>query len=202
MIRYMLNYTYMDSTQFQIIQGDNPILFSAPHGFAHRRPSLNVGYKVAEPYTDEIVKKVCEETQAWGIYLSNECDFDPNYHKERKNIYKQKIKEIVAENKIKKLIDIHGMKDSEYFDIGIYYTTRFSKSLQLAYEIEELLDKGKLKGLNIQILRFFDNDQETIGEYSASKLRIPAVQIEIARYIREEEHLRECLIENLSKITN
>jgi len=192
----------METAQFKVIEGNKPILFSAPHVFPHRRPSLNVGYKIGEPYTDEIVKQICAETGCWGIYLLRECDYDPSYHKEGKNEYKRKVRDIIKENKIKRYVDIHGLKDNGYFDIGIYYTTRFSKSLSFAYDIEKIMDRGELKGLNTQILRFLDNEQETLGEYVASDLRVPAVQIEIARYIRSDDNLRNFLITNLSQIVD
>ncbi len=190
----------MDTAQFQIIEGKIPVLVSAPHVFPHRRPTLNASYKLGEPYTDEIVKGIQGNTNAFAIYLTNECNFDPNYQKSRRNPYKLAVKEIVAKNKIERFIDIHGLKNNQDYDIGIYYTTRFSKSLQFAYEVEQGICKGELNGINIQIFRFLDNGQETLGEYVASKLRVPSVQLEIARYIREDEDLRKSLIENLSKV--
>jgi hypothetical protein len=45
-----------------------------------------------------------------------------------------------------------------------------------------------------------DNGQETLGEYVATKLRVPSVQIEISRYIRDDEQLRESFIKNLSTL--
>ena len=72
--------------------------------------------------------------------------------------------------------------------------------MAFAQSISEGLNKGELKGASIFLFRFLDNDQETLGEYVASKLRVPSVQIEIARYIREDEILRNAFIENLGKI--
>jgi DNA primase large subunit len=85
-------------------------------------------------------------------------------------------------------------------DIAIYYKTRFRKSIDLAKEISEVLNKGKLKGLNIQILRLPEENRETLTEYLASTLRIPAVQIEIARYLRDDARLREEIVANLSDL--
>ncbi len=189
----------METAQFQIIEGKVPVMLSAPHVYPHRRPTLNGSYKLGEPYTDRIVKEICSNTNCFGIYLLKECDYDPNYHKERKNEYKKTVRDIVKEKKIERFIDIHGLRDGQDFDIGIYYTTHFSKSLEFAYEIEEKLGKGLLSGINIQTLRFLDNGQETLGEYAAAKLRIPAVQIEVARYIREDDDLRNALVENISE---
>ena len=75
---------------FEIISGKNPICFSAPHVFAHRRPSLSGLYKQGEPWTDYIVKHVCEESDCWGIMSTNELDYDPNFYKVAKNEYKKK----------------------------------------------------------------------------------------------------------------
>ena len=190
----------METAQFQIIEGKTPVLFSAPHAFPHRRPTIIGNYKLGESLTDKIVQELCGECHSFGIYLLKECDYDPNYHKEKENEYKRKVKEIIRENKIERFIDIHGLKENQNYDIGIYYTTRFSKSLEFAYEVEQGLNKGELSGINICVFRFLDNGQESLGEYVASKLRVPAIQLEVARYVRGDENLRRALVKNLSKV--
>jgi hypothetical protein len=157
-----------------------------------------MSYKIGEAFTDTIVEEVCKEIDCFGIVLTDESDYDFNYHKEKDNPYKQEIKKIVEENNIKYFLDIHGLKDHKQYDIEIYYPTKFSKSIRLARSIKEGINKYTLKGANILILRFPETPQEELGEYVASKLRVPSVQIEIARYIREREDLRNSLIENLS----
>jgi hypothetical protein len=59
---------------------------------------------------------------------------------------------------------------------------------------------GKLSGINIEIFRFLDNGQESLGEFVASRMRVPSVQIEIARYIRSDEELRDNFVKNLSEV--
>lgn len=184
---------------FETVQGKFPILFSAPHAFAHKRPSLVRKYKDHEEYTDRIVKDICKESKSYGIYLTSDVDYDPNYHK-NENPYKKEVQRIVEENKIKEFIDIHGLSEDHMVDVAIYYKTRFFKSIRLAEEISKVLNKGKLKGLNIQIFRLPENGRETLTEFCASQLRIPSVQIEIARYIREDKSLRNIFIENISHI--
>jgi hypothetical protein len=181
------------------VQGEHPILFSAPHVFAHKRPSLVNKYKEHEEYTDRIVKNICKESKGYGIYLTGEVDYDPNYHK-NKNPYKDEVEKIVHENKIKQFVDIHGLNDEHLVDVAIYYKTRFHKSMRLADEISKLLNIGKLRGLNVQMFRLPENGRETLTEFCASKLRIPSVQIEIARYIRADKELRDCFVDNISKI--
>ena len=182
--------------KYEVIKGKEKYLFSAPHPYPHRRPSLGRKYKEHERYTDDIVKGICKKSNAFGIYIKDQIDYDPNYHK-KDNPYKKEIKKIVKDNEIEKFVDIHGLSDSHMIDIAIYYKTRFRKSIDLAKEISEVLNKGKLKGLSIQILRLPEENRETLTEYVASTLRVPAVQIEIARYLRDDSRLREEIITNL-----
>lgn len=186
------------SASYRIIEGSIPVLVSAPHVFAHRRPSLTMSYKTGEAWTDTIVEEICANTGAWGIVLVSECEYDPNYHVLNDNEYKKIVGKIIEENKIKKFIDFHGLSNEHEYDVGIYYPTKFSNSIKLAQDMCDCINKCDLEGSSACILRFLDNDQETLGEYVASKMRVPSVQLEIARYIREKEKLRNCLIENIS----
>lgn len=185
--------------KYEIIEGKKKFLFSAPHPHPHRRPSLVKKYKTHERYTDDIVRALCRATKSFGIYIKDQVEYDPNYHK-KNNPYKRDIEKIVKDNKIKAFIDIHGLSDEHMIDIAIYYKTRYRNSVDLAEEIAENLNRKKLKGLNIQILRLPDNTQETLTEVVASKLKVPAVQIEVARYIRKDKELREAFVENLAEI--
>ena len=159
-----------------------------------------MAYKIGEPLTNNIVEEVCKQVKTFGIVLTDESEYDFNYHKIETNPYKQEVKKIVEDNKIEYFVDIHGLKDGNNYDVAIYYPTKFSKSIRLARSIKEGLDKYALRGINIVILRFPDGPQETLGEYVASNLRVPSVQIEIARYIREKKNLREAFIQNLGEV--
>ncbi len=190
----------METANFNVIEGNKKILISAAHAYPHKRPALTCGYKGAEEYTDQITKDLCSNLSCFGIYLTSDCEYDPNYHKLKRNEYKQKITDIVKQNGIQRVIDIHGLRDYSRYDVGIYYTTRFRRSIEFAQRIAEGLDKGALKGINIGIFRFYDNEQESIGEYVASQLRIPAIQIEIERYIRKDDQLKKEFVNNLVKV--
>lgn len=183
----------------KIIKGKIPVLVSAPHAHSHRRPSLTLSHKIGEGYTDKMVTNICEGTGAWGMYIVGETDYDPNYHKLEDNPYKDEVTRLIKENDIKKFIDLHGLSSEYDYDLGIYYPSKFSNSIKLAKEIVDCVDKKKMRGINHCVLRFEDLDRETLGEYVASQLRVPSVQLEIARYIREKDELRNSLIENLSE---
>ncbi|HPQ79618.1 MAG TPA: hypothetical protein PLG47_04150 [Candidatus Dojkabacteria bacterium] len=192
----------MKTTQFQIIEGKKPILFSAPHACLHKRPLLSTAYRQAERFTDEIVIELCELTGSWGIYLSSEIKYDPNYNKIERNEYKKAVQDLCKKGKIEQFIDIHGMALGTDYDLGIYYPTRFLRSRSFAQEVREKINSGRLYGISTMLFRFLDNDEETLGEFVSGKMRIPSIQIEIARYLREDEDLRESFVENLAKIIN
>jgi hypothetical protein len=190
----------MNSLPFKTIEGKKEVLLSAPHVYAHRRPRLSMAYKTGEPLTDTILEEVCKNSNSFGIVLTTESDFDPNYHKEQRNPYKQEIRKIIKENKIKYFIDIHGLKDGHMYDIAVYYPTQFRKSIILSKLLQRNLERGELRGLNIAIFRFPNRLGETLGEFGASTLRVPSVQIEVARYIRESTKLRNEFVKNLSEV--
>lgn len=187
-----------EELSFKVIDGSIPVCLSAPHEYPHRRPSLTMSYKWGEKLTAKIVEDVTVRTGAWGIIQTEETSYDSNWHKVENNPYKSKLADIIQREKIKKFIDIHGLREEYKYDVGIYYPTKFTNSILLANDISNAMDKGKLKGLNICIFRCPDDMQETLGEFVADKLRVPSVQLEIARYIRESDELREELVRNIS----
>ncbi len=192
----------MKTAHFEIILGGKPVLLSSPHSFVYRRPKLSMGYSQPESYTNEIVKAVCEKTGAWGIVLIDNIEYDPNYSKEKGNLYKQEVRKLVKENSITQFLDIHGLRSDMGYDLGIYYATRFTRSKDFADIVKEEVEQDELSGISVAQLRFLEDDQETLGEFCAKELRIPSIQIEIASYIREEKSLRESFVENLSEIIN
>jgi len=190
------------TAEYQIIKGNAPFLISAPHVYLHKKPTLVGIYKQGEPFTDVICQQICKDTNSMGIFLTKEIEYDPNFFKVKENPYKEEVRKIVKNSKKQLFLDIHGLNDKYQYDIGIYYLSRFGKSKRIARELREALSKGELKGISIHIFRFLDNGQETLSEFVASKLRVPALQIEIARYIREDKILRDSLVKNISNFLN
>ncbi len=185
--------------ELEIIEGKQPILLSAPHVFAHRRPSLSGLYKQGEPWTDEIVKQICERTNVYGIFSIKQMDYDPNYYKVNKNVYKKTVKQLIKEGKVKYFFDIHGLSDEHAYDFGVYYLNRYNKSKNLAYDLTKALNKGGLRNCLPQVLNINVSKAESLTEFTTSKLNVASLQIEVSRYIREDEVLRDSLIKNFSE---
>ena len=190
----------MNTAGFTIRKGTLPILISAPHAYAHKRPNLSGSYKIGELWTDYLCEQICLSTNAWGICTNDLIDYDPNYHPFERNPYKQAIQDIMSKNKIAYFLDLHGLSDKHDYDLGYYYAPRYSKSRKLAEDIACDLDKDSLKGLNIKFLNFLDNEQETLGEFVISNYKIPSVQMEIAKYIRINSGLRDAFVNNIQKV--
>ena len=185
-------------TDLEIIQGKQPVLFSAPHAFAHRRPSLSGLYKQGEPWTDEIVKSITHASDCFAILSIKQIDYDPNFYQIQKNLYKKEVNEIMKAKKLKYFFDVHGLSDEHPYDFGIYYVNRYNKSKTLAYDLAQALNKGGLRNCLIQILNVKKTKGESLTEFVTSKLKVPGLQIEVSRYIREDKDLREALIKNFS----
>lgn len=181
----------MDYPEFKIIEGQTPVLLSAPHVFSHRRPSMRGVMKQGEEKTDELVKSVAGESGCFGIFTTvPTLDFDPNYSKIEDNTYKQEIKKLFSEKKVKYLFDIHGLSNNHNYDFGIFYGLRFKRSKDLTHRLLYFLSQEKeLKNLSYYLGYTSKNLQETITEYVNEKLRFPAFQVEIAKYIREDKAL-------------
>jgi hypothetical protein len=188
--------------EFFVISGKTPVLISAPHTFAHFRPNLNMSYKSGESWLDVILQSVASSTGSFGIYSGGIMDYDPNYDPLDKNAYKAEIAALIKQMKIKYFFDLHGLNDIHQYDFGVFYGVRFSRSKKVAYEFASSMNRGSLRNSIVQILNLVYNDQETLTEFVARKLRIPALQIEIAKYIRTEDQLRGDLIQNMSLFIN
>lgn len=181
------------------IEGKNGYLISAPHAFSHYRRNLDSVIKQGEPWTDSIVRDVCSTASCHGILIEKSVGYDPNSDLLEKNPYKQEVDKLIGKRKVKLFVDIHGLSDRHSYDFAIYFPLRYRKSQELAYKLAEFLSKGVLKDSLVVVLNMKDNDQETLTEFVAKKRKIPAIQLEIARYIRDDDELRESLTLALSE---
>ncbi len=185
---------------FEIIEGKVPILISAPHIYNHYRSSLKMSYKQGEPYTGEIVKELARRLNCYAILSSEELDYDPNSSLLENNPYKREVGRIIKSKKIKMFIDIHGLSDKYSYDLAIYYGLRYRNAKKEAYRIANGLNTKELREILIQMRNFKDNNNETLSEYVIKNFKKISLQLEIARYIREDDILRNAFISSLSTV--
>lgn len=103
-----ISYDEKNEDYFGFIEGNIPVLISAPHGAKHKR--LKNGeeiWKHQDDYTSSIAIVLGKLTGAHVIYVKNKTPEDSNYFENTK--YKDKIKHIVKKYDIRFLMDLHGM---------------------------------------------------------------------------------------------
>ncbi len=94
--------------------GRLPVLFSAPHGAAHRRSGR---YKQEDEYTAALARLMGRRTGAHVLYAFARSEDDPNY--DRHSPYKAALGELVAAHGIRFVIDLHGMSDRHKFGVAV-----------------------------------------------------------------------------------
>lgn len=192
----------MTGNNIKIIKGNNKILLSAPHSVLHMREN---SIKPRETKTGVIVKTLANKCDVYCIYkLKNECN-DANWDK--KCSYKIKVKQIVNKEKIKSLIDIHGMAAYREQDIciGINNGKNICGYEKLVSEMVNILKKHGFG--NVAIDEPFNAEYKyCVSNYISRECKIPTFQIEInykyrsKKYKEYEEYNK--LIESLIEITN
>ena len=169
---------------FRTIQGEVPVLISAPHSVRQLR---NGKIKGKDLYTGPIVMEIANQTQCYAIYKIFNNQDDANYDIEN-NEYKEKVLEIIKQRDIQLFIDIHGASDNDEFDIDI--GTDDYKNLNEKKEVLEkfiqLCNKNGIYKIGID-KKFKANTLHTITKTVAINTKIPCMQIELTRKYRSIE---------------
>lgn len=196
----------MVENNIKIIEGKKKILLSAPHSVLHMREN---SIRPKETKTGVIVRTLSNKCKVYGIYkLKNELN-DANWDKHCN--YKTKVKEIVDKERIKALIDFHGMAAHREQDICIGINN--GQNI-FGYDdiVKEMISIFKKYGFNnVTIDEPFNAKYEyCVSSYIARGCRTPTFQIEInlryrsARYNEYEKYnkLITALVEVIALIEN
>lgn len=165
----------MKKQSFEIIKGKEKIIISAPHSVIHKREN---SIRPRETKTGTIVKVLSIKCHTYGIYKNKNENNDANWDKEC--IYKSNIKDIVKEENIKALIDLHGMAAHREQDICIGINN--GKNIYDNYGIvETMIDIFHKYGFeNVTIDKPFNAAYEyCVSNYISRECNIPTFQIEI-----------------------
>jgi hypothetical protein len=109
-----IHYNSESDDYFEIIEGSIPILLSAPHGARHLR---NGRWKGEDEYTSSLAIQLGAMTGASVIFVKNKTEEDSNYLQSTR--YKDAIKELVAQQGIRFLADIHGADIARDYKISV-----------------------------------------------------------------------------------
>jgi hypothetical protein len=111
-----INYDEPSRDYFGYIKGHIPILISAPHGAKHFR-TKEARWKEEDAYTASMAIKLGELTGAHVMYLKNRAGEDPNNDVQTR--YKDHLKQVVQQNHIKFVLDLHGAGRSQPFKVDV-----------------------------------------------------------------------------------
>lgn len=180
---------YIKEKDFEIKLGENKIILSAPHAVKQIR---NGKIKASEPKTKEIVLEVAKMTNSFCIYKTKCLDDDANY--DTYSYYREKCSNLVKENNIKALLDIHGMSSKRMEDIciGTFYGKNIDSREDILNEVIKIFKSNGFYNVSIDE-PFSANKKVCVSSDIHEKCKIITLQIEVNYRFRNTK-------ENLSKI--
>ena len=180
--KMILHSTYKNN--WEIITWTIPVIFSAPHAVPQFRDGE---IKPRDEYTWEIVRKLCQETWAYGIIRIKNLDDDPNYYNEWLSLdFKNEIIEMVKDNDIRYGFDIHGCRDGLWFsiDIGTNYGKNIFGNTELLLQIYQNLQNNTW---DVVVDTIFEaSKKEIVSTYVSEQTGFPYIELEICRALREK----------------
>lgn len=175
----------MKENSFEVINGKEKIILSAPHSVKHIREK---SVRPRETKTGTIVRVLSKKYNTYGIYkISKNCNNDANWDK--KCEYKEYIKSKVKKEKIKALIDFHGMAAHREQDIciGINEGENIYGNYDIVNYMIDIFHKYGFK--NVTVDKPFNARYEyCVSNFIAKECKIPTFQIEINLKYRSAQY--------------
>ncbi|MGH7889473.1 MAG: hypothetical protein ACRENF_02860 [Thermodesulfobacteriota bacterium] len=171
----------LDGTVF--LRGDIPVLVTAPHATTHVRIKMTKSYEL---YTGALSVTLHSLTGAHALYTHRMSNIDPNYYDDCP--FKERLKSIINEQNIRFVIDIHGTGSGRPYDIfpGVGLEKEFLMGRE--FYLSKLHETAQRKKILIGSLDIFPAaKQMTVAKFAATKLGVPAMQIEINRSLRQPQ---------------
>ncbi len=169
---------------FKIIEGNKPIILSAPHAVKQIREGRT---KDEDKLTGAIVEYLCTKTGANGIIRTWNNNDDPNYYNSGNSLeYKKAILNCIKNKNIAILIDVHGCKDNHGFDLEIGTNNGENINYNTNY-LEILKTEFSKIGKVVIDEKFKSSKPTTVSSFINKNSGIPCIQIEIASNLRNRE---------------
>lgn len=189
----------MKRSDIHIIEGSVPVLISAPH----TRPLLKQegGRSLIKPREIKItplLKELCKETGAWGIFIRGK-DVIKNWDEEAYKMYKEATRDIILAQNIALFIDTHGCQDHRPFLVDYDFKIPQKKPDDYRALEKILLKQLEARGFAGTVSCGFFRTGDGVGKntmsfYVRRYLGTPAVQLEINKMVRDNKILfRNCV---------
>jgi hypothetical protein len=172
---------------FVVVRRPSSVLLSAPHGARTYRNNEDEEWHEEDEYTAGmalLLSELCDTSMIATLWRTE--DSDPNEHGEMRSAYKQALKQLVREQPILWVLDLHGAREdnpqTKLVDLG----TR--KKLQSFPEdnIGKLVELIQARLGNNAVSRdgIAATNPNRITAYCQEQLRIPAMQLEMKPSVR------------------
>ena len=178
-------------TDYIIIKGKIPILFSAPHTMEQIREDGSLKY--SEPYTKAISLYLNKYYNTYSIIKNHDTGIDSN--RDNYDEYNVEMRRLIKDNNIKLVIDLHGSAKERDFDVEFGTLNNLTADYSTIKELEEAFIENGID--NIKHNDPFKGGAITQGLYSIEDIDI--IQLEINGHYRDPNNLDllEKLIESL-----
>lgn len=167
----------------------SPILISAPHGTRTFRNNDRETWHEEDEYTAAMalfLSERCGTSVIANIWRSDLCD--PNWHVEDQCLYKQQMRKLVAEQKIRWVLDLHGAAEDS-LRLGVACVDLGSRSDRNSLDPvhrDKLRDLivSRLGANSVSLNGFPASWAGTVAAFCQEQLKIQAVQIEMKSSVR------------------
>ena len=180
----------------RIKQWNFPIIISAPHAVNHIR---NWELLKADLQTWWIALYLSEKFNLSCIYSTSSLVWDPNFDSYENSEYKKLLKEYISNNNIKLLVDLHWCWSERDFAIELWTWWDTHKNLLWNQKLLSIIQDNLSSSLNSYLKHnqqsitlnsiFPASNPNTVSSFTSSQLKIPSIQIEINKSLREEKNL-------------
>ncbi|HOZ54393.1 MAG TPA: hypothetical protein PKY25_03610 [Bacilli bacterium] len=159
--------------KFRVLSGDVNILLSAPHSVNQIR---NEEVRDAEKFTGGLVRYLSNSTSSYAIFEMF-THADPDY--DASHYYKDAVVNLVKQNDIKLLLDIHSSLQTRPYDIDVAINGGIN--IQSNNNLtEKLVNLGYKYSIKVVIDVIFKADKEQmISNKVAKECNIPCIELEI-----------------------
>ena len=177
---------------FTIIEGDVPMLLTAPHGNNHFRNGV---LKYGEEFTSTFARYLAEQMGCSAIFTTHLSPEDGNWGEV--GVFKSAVSQLVKKHSIHTLIDIHGMRNTNMIGVAIGTMNGQSYKGEDEMLLEPFVEQGFVKSA-VTDFDWFDwrrivlnhpkftggLKSNTLTRFASETLGISAFQIELTSAVR------------------
>lgn len=164
-------------------QGNIKVMITAPHTMVQLRNNGTI--KLNEPFTKAIAMYVANELNTYYLIKTNDTGIDANSLED--DAFKEELVNIVKENDIKLVIDIHGAKEDREFDVELGTLNNLSADFSTIRELEDAFHENGIN--NVFINEPFKGGGITQSIYGNTNADV--VQVEINRKFRSIDDINK-----------